>query len=603
MFISRLVVQNFRNLRQVDMPFHSGVNGIVGENNGGKSNAMLALRICLDVDLPSRLRMLAPSDVHTSVDLAKPFQVLIGVEFEDYSANLSELALLHACQVSADRARIFYRFRPRRMVREMIANGERAAEELQLEDYGWEICGGGNPKIDLIDLAWDEDAGESIRFADLQYFQVVSLHALRDVEQDLRNGRASPLVKLLETKKVTPDEQSEFIRLLVAANAAIASADSLGKTAAGIEQALKAVTGPSYGIGTAIGVGDPTYESILRSLKILLSEEDGLSYADPSKNGLGLNNVLYIAIWLEYLRARTKRSGSAGQLILIEEPEAHLHPQLQLSLVSALSDIAMQTILTTHSTHITARLPLASQVVMTRRGGETTSHAVSRNALLSPEDRRDLERYLDATKSTLLFARKIILVEGAAELILLPGLVLEMMEIDLEKHGISVISVNGTHFAPFMKLLEGGKLGKRCAVIGDADLPPAAEEEGDQDITETHANLRALEGPAVKVFLGHTTFERELADVHNAPMLVAATLESGLKAASQKLAVLAKQVKSLPDNGAGRLKLEEDFRDKVLRVAIRVGKARFAQLCAAHIKQAVLIPEYIAEAVDWLVKE
>jgi len=603
MFISRIVVRNFRNLRHIDTPLHSGVNGIVGENNSGKSNAMLALRICLDVDLPSRLRILAPSDVHTSVDLTKPFQVLIGVEFANFSENLSELALLHACQISPDRARIFYRFRPKRQVRELIASGERSADDLQLEDYGWEIYGGGNPKVDLNDMEWNEDTGEPIRFSDLQYFQVVSLHALRDVEQDLRNGRASPLVKLLDTKKVTNEEQAEFIRLLVAANTAIASADSLGKTAAGIEKALKEVTGPSYGIGTSIGVVDPTYESILRSLKILLSEEDGLGNADPSKNGLGLNNVLYIAIWLEYLRARTKRAGSAGQIILIEEPEAHLHPQLQLSLVSALSDIAMQTILTTHSTHITARLPLASQVVMTRRGGETTSHAVSTNAILSPEDRRDLERYLDATKSTLLFARKIILVEGAAELILLPCLVHEMMEIDLEKHGISVISVNGTHFAPFMKLLEGGKLGKRCVVIGDADLPPIAEEVEDEDISETRADLKALEGPAVKVFLGRTTFERELADVDNAPMLVAATYESGLQAASQRLALLAQKIKAFSDNDVDRLPLEEEFRDKVLRVAIRVGKARFAQLCAAYIKQAVLIPEYISDAVDWLVDE
>ena len=80
-------------------------------------------------------------------------------------------------------------------------------------------------------------------------------------------------------------------------------------------------------------------------------------------------------------------------------------------------------------------------------------------------------------------------------------------------------------------------------------------------------------------------------------MLVAATKESGLKVASEKLASLATKVKALPEEDAGRHPLEEEFRDKVLRVAIRIGKARFAQLCAAHINQAVLIPDYISDAV------
>jgi putative ATP-dependent endonuclease of the OLD family len=111
---------------------------VVGENNTGKSNLIHALRLCLDVGLSSLLRSLTKDDVHCDVDQSQPFQVLAGVEFTDFEGNENEEALFHGTQIGDNRARIFYRFRPKRLIREALARGELADIPISLEDYGWE---------------------------------------------------------------------------------------------------------------------------------------------------------------------------------------------------------------------------------------------------------------------------------------------------------------------------------------------------------------------------------------------------------------------------------------------------------------------------------
>lgn len=594
MYISRIVVRNYRNFRHLDVLLNPGATCIVGENNTGKTNLLRAIRLPVDATLSSQNRSLLSEDFSSGIDLACANEILVSLEFRDYAGKENEEAMVGTWAIGDDHARLTFRFRPRRAVAEELTSGERDDGTLSLDDYRWEIVGGGGG-VDPSAIGWNDQLGKSIRFEELQQYLVVTLPPLRDVEQSLRQSRYSPLARLLESNEIPEDEKGKLIETLSRANDAIASSGAISGVSKQIDHSFAEAAGGAFRMGVELGMVSPTFNDISKNLRVLLSN-NSLSRFDPGLNGLGLNNVLYVSMLLKYFEERANRGNMPGQLLLFEEPEAHLHPQLQRVLFAAFQKRNFQTVATTHSTHITSSVPLDSIVVLTDVGSPAiASCRPSASPTLNARGVADLERYLDATRGTLLYARKVMLVEGPAELFLIPPLVRSAMGVDLEQEGVSVIPIYGVHFESYAAVFGPEAISKRCAIVTDGDLTPSdSQSSREGDPTEipnpVKPNLAALENDFVKVFAGETTFEREVTGVSTLQIFSKAAEELGATGVAREL---------------GRESSEVDLakaKSLVLGTAVRFGKARFAQIASKHIEPDVEIPDYIRSAVDWLLK-
>lgn len=183
--------------------------------------------------------------------------------------------------------------------------------------------------------------------------------------------------------------------------------------------------------------------------------------------GLGTLNRLFMAAELLHL---TKSNWSGLRLGLIEEMEAHLHPQAQMQVIEVLQKQKdIQLILTTHSPNLASKLKLENLIICNNSNSFPMGYTYTK---LGKDDYKFLEKFLDTTKANLFFAKGVILVEGWAEEILLPSIA-KAIGINLTEKGVSIVNIGHTgfdHYANIYLRKAEPNMTIPVAVITDSDI-------------------------------------------------------------------------------------------------------------------------------------
>lgn len=471
MYLSKLTIRNFRCFGDGDKPFElplkCGLTALVGENDVGKTAVIDALRFALGTTDQDWFR-LEDSDFYQS-DTKREIRIVC--RFEGLTP------------------------RDKRAFVEYFTYADSAKDEPVLCINWMAVDTGTAPKgrpFRRVEIRSGKNGdGPQLAPEVREMLRATYLRPLRDAESALSAGRGSRLSQVLHrTGDVkasgigydpgvqTVPEQLNVLGIGDFANALLEKQQGIKKTQGKIDTHLTKLSLHGDELKSSIKVSGATASEDSR-LRQLLEKLD-LSLGSESKQdgggklGLGSNNLLFMACELLLMA----QEDEGNKLLLIEEPEAHLHTQRQLRVMKYLQDQAedkaVQIIVTTHSPNLASAINLDNMVMI--QNGRAFS-LVKDETELEPSDYRFLERFLDVTKANLFFARGVMIVEGDAESILLPTLA-RLIGRDFTEYGVSIVNVGGVGLRRYARIFQrrdlgkAGQLGIPVACVTDMDVMP-----------------------------------------------------------------------------------------------------------------------------------
>ena len=516
MYISKIHIEHYRCFDEIDVVFNDGLNVIIGHNNSGKSNLIRAISLVIDHQGQKRLGI---DDFNKKIPLEKlkesPPKISISLTItqsknEDlYSDDLVTVGNWLTKLDPPYEALLTYEFfLPEKEIEKYKAEIENIDKPDDIWEiikydfirlYTYKVYGG---KLDLRNVA----DGESLQKFDFQF-----LDAIRDVERDMFTGRNTLLRDVLDffldydLKKIEGNEskiqerKNEFTE---------SAKELLKKIQSRMEAGKEQILSYANRTGALFNNAKPDFEGsisdvdIFSALRLIVQYGTGIKIP-ATHNGLGYNNLIFMSFLLAKMQVNSNGDylGSNAKVfpvLAIEEPEAHLHPSMQYKFLKFLKENmeenkkVRQIFVTTHSTQITAAVLLDDIICLHNEEGILK---VGYPGKVFPDNKSGkkakayVQRFLDATRSDMLFAQKLIFVEGITEQLLL-SIMAEYIGKSLEDNHVGVINVGGRCFEHFLYLFDSLSpyaIPKKVVCLTDRD-PTRKKRKKDKD--EDKANFK-----------------------------------------------------------------------------------------------------------------
>lgn len=640
MHISNVSLVNYRNFKNAKFELKKGINTIIGENGSGKTNLFRAMRLLLEDSSIQYAYKLNDSDFNRTLGENgwKGHWIIISIEFDEICDNEAIQALfIHGFgEVTADcikKANYNLFFRPKADIRQKLSelkSGDHAALKALLDTItvkdNYEVFFTGKSTADFNDPnTYKELVGdfESVSFpsaidaskfgAKIPHQLSVSkeisftfIQALRDVVSDFHNNRTNPLLGLLKSKSgaIAPSAFQPINDLVLKLNDEIESLEDVQEIRTDIQNTIRDAVGQTYSpssLSIKSSVPDQA-DKLLQSLKLFIGEPDESYEGGIHELSLGGANLIFLTLKLLEFKYQ-KAKDTFANFLIIEEPEAHIHTHIQKTLFDKLDYSDTQIIYSTHSTHISEVSNVENINILAKRMNYAEVYQPAQG--LEPNGIQQIQRYLDAVRTNLLFAKGVILVEGDAEEILIPIMVKKVYGVSLDELGISLINIRSTGFENVAQLFHDDRIHRRCSILTDLDdaicdtTPDSSDKErikkykkrvvqSQQSGIERKVRLDslALDNSWLEVFYATHTFEVDFTICGNQYEVIE-TLNEVYK--DPKTIETAKDEINSEDVAlSGK---------RVLTIAKNMGKGWFAILLGEHINELTYIPDYILKGL------
>ena len=644
MYLKYVQIVNYKNLTNARFEFGKGANTVIGENDSGKSNAMTAMRILLDDDYFYNTKRLKESDFSEKLGDWRGHWIIISAFFDGITQEdqQSEVSVQIAPEKEDEQfLKSFIRcegynygvvtlfIRPNKQNRRALYEAdskeefERVRGNLSLSDYEFFYTARSqadftNPRIyksivgdfntgEVTDPDNDDSSiiGTKVDITEIwKHISLEFIDALRDAQTELRKPK-NPLRRIFDVvhhdvETDTIESIREKIRELNTALSEIPQVKNIGTD---VNKKLNDIVGLVYSPEICIESHiREEIESIARNLTIVPANEEDIELL-----GLGHLNILYIA--LKLVEFEVNRNHEILNIMIVEEPEAHIHTHIQRTLFENLNvrEQYTQVIMTTHSTHLSEVANISKMNVLKRNGNQaivmrptTGLKEYGKNVLKmsNVSIEKCIERYLDAKRSVLLFSKAVILVEGDGEELLIPALVKKCLGVTLDELGIGLINVGSVAFEYIASIFSEERIQRHCAIITDLDtVVEGAEKSSDRAEKLGRSRKKKLNvafkgNKWVKLFYAPHTLEVDFYNLDGNRKFLNEIISDHY---SQK-STIEKHILNISDSESKRY-------DSVITVINELGKGWHSVILAEKMDNTVQIPEYILDALVFAAQE